>query len=391
MKRNDSKKTRNEIPFFKPWITKDDKKAVLDALNNSLLTDGPILRKFENKFAKFTNAKYAIGVSNATSALFLTLKALKIGKGDEVIVPDLTFVATANAVLQTGATPVFADVEKNSINISTKSIIKCINSRTKVIIPVHFAGRICEIKDIKKIADKNNLFVIEDCAHAIGAKLNKKHVGNFGNAGCFSFYPTKNITTLEGGMVITNSKQIADYITRTRNHGLTKTLSQRYSKGKPWDYDMSELGYNFRLDEIRSALGLSQLKRIKKLNILRRRKYEYYNKKLENINGIITPKSTSKEDHVFHLYIMRIEKNDKISRDKLFEKLLGFGIKTSVHYKPLHKFSTLKKFSKNKEFVNSNKLYDEMITLPFYPNMAKKDQDYIIMVITKIMNDDSNN
>ena len=377
---------KNNISFFKPWITKEDKKAVMNALDNSLLTDGPILREFESKFAKFTNAKYAIAVSNATSALFLTLKSLGIGKDDEVIVPDLTFVATANAVLQTGATPVFADVEKNSINISTKSIIKCINSRTKAIIPVHFAGRICEIKNIKRIANENDLFVIEDCAHAIGAKLNKKHAGNFGNAGCFSFYPTKNITTIEGGMIITNSKKIADHVTRTRNHGLTKNLSQRYSKGKPWDYDMMELGYNFRLDEIRSALGLNQLKRIKKLNMLRRKKYEYYNKKLKNINGIITPKSTSKEDHVFHLYIMRVEKKSKISRDELFKKLLEFGIKTSVHYKPLHKFSTLKKFSKNKEFVNSNKLYDEMITLPFYPNMTKKDQDYIIMSITKIMN-----
>ena len=377
-----------EISFFRPWITKEDKKAVINALDNSLLTDGPILREFENKFAKFTNTKYAIAVSNATSALFLTLKSLGIGKGDEIIVPDLTFVATANAVLQTGATPVLADVEKNSMNISTRSIIKCINSRTRAIIPVHFAGRICEIKNIKRIANKNNLFVIEDCAHAIGAKLNKKHVGNFGDAGCFSFYPTKNITTIEGGMIITNSKKIADYVTRARNHGLTKTLSQRYSKGKPWDYDMLELGYNFRLDEIRSALGLSQLKRIKKLNMLRRKKYEYYNKKLKNVNWIITPKSSLKEDHVFHLYIMRIEKNDKISRNKLFEKLLEFGIKTSVHYKPLHKFSTLKKYSKNNELINSNKLYDEMISLPFYPNMSKKDQDYIIMSITKIMNSD---
>ena len=382
------KEMKKEISFFRPWITKEDKKAVINALDNSLLTDGPILREFENKFAKFTNTKYAIAVSNATSALFLTLKSLGIGKGDEIIVPDLTFVATANAVLQTGATPVLVDVEKNSMNISTRSIIKCINSRTRVIIPVHFAGRICEIKNIKRIANKNNLFVIEDCAHAIGAKLNKKHVGNFGDAGCFSFYPTKNITTIEGGMIITNSKKIADYVTRARNHGLTKTLSQRYSKGKPWDYDMLELGYNFRLDEIRSALGLSQLKRIKKLNMLRRKKYEYYNKKLKNINWVITPKSSSKEDHVFHLYIMRIEKNDKISRNKLFEKLLEFGIKTSVHYKPLHRFSTLKKYSKNNELINSNKLYDEMISLPFYPNMSKKDQDYIIMSITKIMNSD---
>ena len=377
---------KNNISFFKPWITKEDKKAVMDALDNSLLTDGPILREFENKFAKFTNAKYAIGVSNATSALFLSLKALGIGKGDEIIIPDITFVATANAVRQTGATPIFADVEKNSMNISTKSIIKNITSKTKGIIPVHFAGRVCDMKNISKIAKKNNIVVIEDCAHAIGARLNKKHVGTFGNVGCFSFYPTKNITTIEGGMIITNSKGIKDYVTSARNHGLTKTLTQRYSKGKPWDYDMMQLGYNFRLDEIRSALGLSQLKRIKKLNMLRKNIYEYYNMKLKNLNGIITPESSSKGDHVFHLYIMRVEKNNGISRDKLFNELLKFGIKTSVHYKPLHKFSTLKKFSKNKDWMNSEKLYHEIITLPFYPNMPKKHQDYIINSITKIIN-----
>jgi len=377
---------KNNISFFKPWITKEDKKAVMDALDNSLLTDGPILREFENKFAKFTNAKYAIGVSNATSALFLSLKALGIGKGDEIIIPDITFVATANAVLQTGATPIFADVEKNSMNISIKSIIKNITSKTKGIIPVHFAGRVCDMKNISKIAKKNNIVVIEDCAHAIGARLNKKHVGTFGNVGCFSFYPTKNITTIEGGMIITNSKGIKDYVTSARNHGLTKTLTQRYSKGKPWDYDMMQLGYNFRLDEIRSALGLSQLKRIKKLNMLRKNIYEYYNMKLKNLNGIITPESSSKGDHVFHLYIMRVEKNNGISRDKLFNELLKFGIKTSVHYKPLHKFSTLKKFSKNKDWMNSEKLYHEIITLPFYPNMPKKHQDYIINSITKIIN-----
>ena len=377
---------KNNISFFKPWITKEDKKAVMDALDNSLLTDGPILREFENKFAKFTNAKYAIGVSNATSALFLSLKALGIGKGDEIIIPDITFVATANAVLQTGATPIFADVEKNSMNISIKSIIKNITSKTKGIIPVHFAGRVCDMKNISKIAKKNNIGVIEDGAHAIGARLNKKHVGTFGNVGCFSFYPTKNITTIEGGMIITNSKGIKDYVTSARNHGLTKTLTQRYSKGKPWDYDMMQLGYNFRLDEIRSALGLSQLKRIKKLNMLRKNIYEYYNMKLKNLNGIITPESSSKGDHVFHLYIMRVEKNNGISRDKLFNELLKFGIKTSVHYKPLHKFSTLKKFSKNKDWMNSEKLYHEIITLPFYPNMPKKHQDYIINSITKIIN-----
>ena len=205
MKKRNSSDVFNDshikVPFVLPEITNDDKKAILSALNQNLLTDGPKLREFETKFAKFTGAKYAIGVSNATAALQLSLKSIGIGKGDEVVVPDLTFVASANAILSTGATPVIVDVSKEDLNISVKSIKKSLTNKTKAIMPVHFAGKACKIDEIKIIAKKNNLKIIEDCAHAIGSRLRKKHVGIFGDAGCFSFYPTKNITTLEGGMV----------------------------------------------------------------------------------------------------------------------------------------------------------------------------------------------
>ena len=374
------------IPFFLPDITKEDKRAVLEALDKTLLTDGPKLREFESLFAKFTGAKYAIGVSNATSALYLSILANNIGKGDEVIIPDMTFVATANAVIHSGATPVFADVEIDSMNISLESIKRKINKKTKAILPVHFAGRACNMKAIVKIAKKNNLKLIEDCAHAIGARINEKHVGTFGNCGCFSFYPTKNITTIEGGMVITNSKKIADRISSLRNHGLTKTLTQRYSKGKPWDYDVIQSGYNYRLDEIRSALGISQLKRIDNLNEKRKKIYKYYNNKFEEEKEITIFKSSNKKDHAYHLYIIRINKESKISRDQLFTKLLNLGIKTTVHYKPLHKFTAFKKFNKNNsEFKKCENLYREIISLPFYPNMPKKDQQYVIDSILKII------
>jgi len=378
-------KSENSVPFFEPWITKEDKKAVIGALSSTLLTDGPKLREFESAFAKFTGAKYAIGVSNATSALHLSIKSFGIGNGDEVIIPDMTFVATANAVVLSGAVPVFADVEKETMNISIDSIKKKINSKTKAIIPVHFAGKICDIVTISKIAKKNNLVVIEDCAHAIGAYRGEKHVGNFGSAGCFSFYPTKNITTIEGGMIITNSKKTAEYVMKARNHGLTKTLVQRYASGKPWDYDVIESGYNYRLDEIRSALGLSQLKRIKKLNTLRKKAFEYYSNRLKNVKGLVTPHSSANNDHAYHLYIMRVEKNNNVSRDKLFTQLLKYGIKTTVHYKPLHEFTTFKKFKNNNDMENSKQLYKEIISLPFYPNMSKKQQDFVIDCIIKIM------
>lgn len=368
-----------KVPFVLPEITNEDKNSVVRALSAALLTDGPQLRKFENAFSKFTGTKYAVGVSNATAALQLSIKALGIGKGDEVIVPDMTFVATANAVISCGAIPVLADVEKETMNISLDSIKNNLTAKTKAILPVHFAGRICNMNGIKKIAKHNGLMLIEDCAHAIGAKFNNKHAGTFGEAGCFSFYPTKNFTTIEGGMVITNSKPIAKFVRESRNHGITKTLDDRFSHGKPWDYDINEPGYNYRLDEIRSSLGLNQIKRIKKIHLLRKRACNYYNSKLKKIKGISTPNFPHVSSNAFHLYIIRLTDKFPISRDELFSKLLQNGIRTSVHYKPLHKFTGIKKYVKcYDKLVNSESLYNEIISLPLYPNISKKEQDYVI-------------
>ena len=374
-------KSNIKIPLFSPSITSEDKKSIESILNNQILTGGPTLEKFEKMFAKFTNAKYAIGVSNATSALFLSLKSIGIKKGDEVIIPDMTFVATANAVIHAGGKPVLIDVNLEDMNISVEEIKKAITKKTKAILPVHFAGKACDMEKIRKIAKENNLYLIEDCAHAIGTFVNKKHVGTFGEAGCFSFYPTKNITTIEGGMVITNSKKIAEKIKNYRNHGITKTLSQRYL-GKPWEYDVIESGYNFRLDEIRSALGISQLKRIKKMNSKRKSIFNYYNKNILKINGIKIPiKARGTDSH--HLYIIQVKKNFSLSRDELFEKLSKEGISTTLHYKPLHLFSAYKKY-KRANLKNSMQLFDEILSLPFFPDITKNQQNKVIKSISKL-------
>ena len=378
------KKKSIKVPFFYPSISKKDIKSVIDALKSPLLTDGPKLREFEKKFAKFTNAKYAIGVSNATSALQLSLKAIGVGPGDEVIIPNMTFVATASSVLLTGATPRLVDVDLEDMNISIESIKKNITNKTKAIIPVHFAGKACKIQEIKKISQKNKISIIEDCAHAIGAKVNNKSVGTFGDAGCFSFYPTKNITTIEGGMIITNNKKLAQYVESARNHGISKNLTNRYSSGKPWDYDIKFPGYNFRLDEIRSTLGISQLSQIKKFNLNRINAYKYYNKEFGKIKGIKTP-SYPKKDNVCHLYILKIEKEFGVSRDELFKMLLKNGIRTSVHYKPLNKFSVFKLKAKIKNSLkNSEELFNKIISIPFFPDITKKEQNYVIKNIQKI-------
>ena len=372
-----------KVPFIIPEITKNDKNAVLTALNSKLLTDGPKLHKFESIFARFTGAKFAVGVSNGTAALHLSLKALGIGKGSEVIIPDMTFVATASSVLLTGATPVLVDVD-DDMNISVPSIKKSITSKTKAIIPVHFGGKSCKIKEIATIAKKNHITIIEDCAHAIGSRINTKHVGTFGQSGCFSFYPTKNFTTIEGGMVITNSKNIADFVRSARNHGISKTLASRFSGGKPWDYDIENPGYNYRLDEIRASLGINQIKRIRKMNLLRKKVANYYDKKLRNITGIVVPDRSIGMEHVHHLYVIRVTEKYTITRDVLFQKLLKNGIRTSVHYKPLHMFSTFRKMAKSSgNFSNSKNIYSQILSLPIYPSITKKQQDLVISNIEK--------
>lgn len=371
-----------KVPLSKPWISKHDKSEIIKSLNKPQLTDGPTLRKFESKFCKITKSKYAIGVSNGTQALQLSLQSIGIGKGDEVIIPDLTFIATANAVLSTGAKPVLADID-NSLNISPISIKEKLSNRTKAIIPVHFAGLSCDMKQITKISKEKNLSLIEDCAHSFGTYQDTKHVGTFGQTGCFSFYPTKNITSIEGGMIITNSKKLAQKLYSLRNHGLTKNLIQRNKNTKPWEYDMFFPGYNFRLDEIRSTLGLSQLNRFKKLRSFRISAAKYYNKKLKNIDGIEIVNLSHEKLHAYHLYIIRITKDFPISRDQLHVNLFKKGIRTTVHYKPIHMFSYFQHDSNSTNFPNSINAYNECLSLPLFPTITKKQQDYVIQNILK--------
>ena len=379
------RKNSIKIPFFLPYVDSKDITEIKKAASSTFLTNGPKLDAFEQKFKNFTKSKFAIGVSNATAALYLSLKALGIKKNDEVIVPDLTFVATANVVLQVGATPVLVDIDDETLNISTESIIKNISRKTKAIIPVHLAGTPCDMQKIMKIARSNSLKVIEDCAHGIGTSYNKKHVGNFGNAGCFSFYPTKNLTTIEGGMVITNDKKIADFIQLARNHGMSRSLMSRYSAGKPWEYDIKDIGYNYRLDDIRSALGISQLQKLTILNKKRLIAFRYYNKELKNIPGLIVPNEKNFKNNSCHLYIVRITSDAKITRDKLFYSLQKKGIGSSVHYKPLHEFTLFRKKGTSRDSLSiSKKMYKEILSLPMYPQLPRSSQDYIIKSIKNI-------
>jgi len=381
MKKDFFKDPKIKFPAYEPWISNEDKKIVNKTLSQNMLTLGPQLEKFESDFSKYSNAKYAVAVSNCTAALHLSLMALGIKENDEVIIPDLTFVADANAVLACNAKPVIADINKENFFLSISNIKKNITKKTKAIIPVHIYGQVCNIEEIMDVAKDNNLKIIEDCAHAVGTFHKSKHVGTLGSTGCFSFYPTKNITTAEGGMVITNSKQIAEKVRQLRSHGMTKSLKNRYSSEYPWIFDIIEPGYNYRLDEIRAALGITQLKRIKKINDLRKKASLYYHENLQNIPGIILPDMVNDKSHSYHLYTIRVTKPYKLSRNQLFKKLKDNGIRTTVYWMPVHKYTAYQKFAKKSNVTNTTKIYDEILALPLFPNISKIHQDNVIKVI----------
>ena len=381
MKKDFFKDSKIKFPAYEPWISKEDEKIINKTLKQSMLTLGPQLEKFESDFCRYSKAKYAIAVSNCTAALHLSLMALGLKENDEVIIPDLTFVADANAVLACNAKPVVADINKEYFFLSISSVKKNITKKTKAIIPVHIYGQVCNIDEILDLAKDNNLKVVEDCAHAVGTFHKSKHVGTLGSTGCFSFYPTKNITTAEGGMVTTNSKEIAEKVRQLRSHGMTKSLKSRYSSEYPWVFDIVEPGYNYRLDEIRSALGVTQLKRIKKINQLRKKASLYYHKNLQNIPGIILPDMVDDQSHSYHLYTIRVTKPYKLSRNKLYKKLKDNGIRTTVYWMPIHEYAAYSKFAKKSSIVNTTKTYDEILALPLFPNISKKHQDAVIRVI----------
>jgi dTDP-4-amino-4,6-dideoxygalactose transaminase len=386
MKKDFFKDSKIKFPAYEPWISKDDKQIVNKTLDQTMLTFGPQLEKFEADFSKYTKAKYSIAVSNCPAALHLSLKVLGIKENDEVIIPDLTFVADANAILACNAKPVIVDINKNDFFLSISNLKKNITKKTKAVIPVHTYGQVCNINEVLDVAKANNLKVVEDCAHAIGTFHKSKHVGTIGNAGCFSFYPTKNITTAEGGMVITNSKNIADKVRQLRSHGMLKSLKSRYAGGYPWVFDILEPGYNYRLDEIRCALGISQLRRVAKINKMRKTAVSYYHSKLHNIPGIILPDMVRDKSHSYHLYTIRVTKSFGMSRNQLFKKLKQAGIRTTVYWMPIHKFTAYRKYVKKSNVVTTSKIYDEILSLPLFPNISKRHQDAVINCIKSLKN-----
>lgn len=364
------------IPYGRQSINEDDIKAVEEVLRSDFLTTGPKIAEFERKFADYVGAKYAVAVSNGTAALHIACMAAGIGKGDEIITTPITFAASANCALYCGATPVFADIDPVTYNISPESIEACITDRTKAIIPVHYTGQACDMDAIHKIADRYNLIVIEDAAHAVGAEYKGKKIGSLSDMTEFSFHPVKHITCGEGGIVTTNREDLYEKLKLFRTHGITREEKFLHKVDGPWYYEQIDLGYNYRMTDIQAALGISQLGRIDKFLEKRKKIAAKYDEAFRDFNGIDIPKQAEYSNSAYHLYVIKV---DKSIRKELFEYLRANNIGVNVHYIPVYTFPYYREHGyENVKCENAEKLYESIISIPIYYDLSDEEQDYVI-------------
>ena len=375
---------RNDfLPLAKPFITDSEIKAVSEVITSGYLTTGPKVTEFEDAVSSYIGKDmHAVGLNSCTAGLYLALLAYGIGKGDEVIVPTWTFAATAHVVLWTGATPILCDVCEASLNIDAEKMRKLITKKTKAVIPVHFAGYPCDMNKIMDIAEKHNLVVIEDAAHAIGTEYYDRKVGALGDVTVFSFYATKNLTCGEGGMVLSKNEEIVEKIRKLSYFGVNKEAFNRYDKRGNWYYEIEELGYKYNMDSIHAALGVEQLKKLDNMNDRRRYISDFYRK---GLNRSIRFTEDSKEHyHSYHLFPIRIPASI-ISRDDFIMQLKERNIGSSVHFIPLHRHPYYKHVVDKGEYPVADRAYKEIVSIPMFPGMLDEDVEYVIENINDLL------
>ncbi|MDP2669413.1 MAG: DegT/DnrJ/EryC1/StrS family aminotransferase [bacterium] len=364
------------INIAQPHFGEEEIKAVTDVLRSGIVAQGPRVAEFEKQFAEYCGAKHAIAVNSGTAALHAALYACGVVEGDEVITTPFTFMATANAILQQGATPVFCDIDPVTFNIDPAKLEEKITSKTKAILPVDIFGHPYDVAAVKNIAAKHGLKVIEDACQAHGAVYQNKKAGTFGDIGCFSFYATKNIATGEGGMLVTDNDEYAERARMFRHHGQSQKIRYQY-------FDM---GYNYRMTDIVAAIGLAQMKKLDDFNRKRIDNAVLLTEGLKGIPGIITPVVQAGYKHVFHQYTVRVTEKFKMKREELLAHLADKGIGSAVFYpKPLHLFDHIKKLQKARVlFPFAEKITQEVLSLPVHPLVSEKDISYIIGTIKAI-------
>ena len=356
-----------KVPIAKPIIGEEEIENVVEVLKSGMIAQGPKVEEFEQKFAEWVGADYGIAVNSGTAALHVALLSCGIGEGDEVITTPFTFIATGNSIVYTGAKPVFADIDLKTYTIDPESIEALITENTKAILPVQLYGQSANMDRINEIAEKHGLIVIEDAAQAHGATCNGRNVGNMGGMACFSFYPTKNMTTSEGGIITTNDEELAEKAKIFRAHG----ASVRYHH--------DEIGYNFRMTDISAAIGLAQLDKIDGFNDARIKNAAYLNEGLKDVDGVVTPYCEDNSKHVYHQYTIRVEKGN---RDDCVDIINECGVGTGIYYPiPLYNQPIYKSLGITGNSPNAEIAADNVISLPAHPSLSKEDLDLVIEAV----------
>lgn len=379
------------LPFALPEIGDEEISEVIDSLRSGWVTTGPKAKRFEELFGEFlgdTNL-HCVSVNSATSGLHLALEALDIGPDDEVIVPTHTFTATAEVVRYLGATPVFVDVNPHSFNISVDSFKAAISSKTKAVMPVHFAGLSCEMEEIIAVARSHHIHIVEDAAHALPTTCNKKLIGTLNSdATIFSFYANKTMTTGEGGMLVTRDKDVADRAKQMRLHGISRDAFDRFTSKKPsWHYEVVAPGFKYNLTDIAASLGIHQLKKVEKFQKRREEIADFYNDQLKELPMTLPAMPLSGDVHSWHLYVIQLNQGLSISRDRFIELMYENGIGCGVHYIPLHLHPYWRDtYNLTSEmFPVSQRIYEQSVSLPIYSKMTDEDMQRVVSTVAKIL------
>ena len=371
-----------KVDFFKHNLSSVERDAVGNVLKSTMISTGPITNQFESLFSNYFNVGNCVGVTNWTTGALMLLKTMGISDGDEVITSPLSFIATSNAIIHSGAIPVFVDVEPDTGNIDVNKIENAITSKTKGIMPVHLYGQMCDMKKINQIAKKHNLFIIEDCAHAIESVRDDVKPGQLSTAALFSFYATKNITCGEGGAIISNDKDLIHKLRRNRLHGMSTNAFKRFSsRYKHWD--MVDLGYKCNMNDIQASLLIPQLNNITSFLKKRQKISKAYDNNI-NFNIISKPKKLKNSKHALHLYTIWVQPE---KRDSIIEQLQDQNIGITVNYRSIHNLDYYKKTFNYRpnNFPNADQIGNSTISLPFYPKLKQNEVDYVINSLNQII------
>jgi dTDP-4-amino-4,6-dideoxygalactose transaminase len=381
-------RSRDFIPFHAPDIGDAEINSVVETLHSGWLTTGLKVKRFEEEFSKYLGCRHAVAVNSCTAALHLALDAIGVKEGDEVIVPTMTFAATAEVVLYFKAKPVLVDCEPNTLNLDLHKVEAAITSRTMAIIPVHFAGQPCDMAPILGIARAYGLKVIEDAAHALPASYQGKKIGTLGDITCFSFYATKTITTGEGGMATTENAEWAQRMRMMSLHGISHDAWKRYTKEGSWYYEILNPGFKYNLTDIAAAIGIEQLKKCSAYCESRKRIASVYNSCFGQLPQIQTPLCQPDIEHAWHLYVIQLNLESlRLTRNEFVEVLREAGIGTSVHFIPLHVHPYYReKFGyKPGDFPNASSAFERIVSLPIYPKMSEGDVEHVAGSVRKII------